>query len=57
MIRNSRYVEPSERSRLVRDFGYLHAEPVYEQQERKLRFKKLLTESPRYQGHVSVGLQ
>jgi len=41
----SRYPNPSERSRLVRDFWKLCIEPVWEQQESKLRVvQKLLPE-------------
>ena len=36
LSRNSRYSKPSEKSRLVRDFGSQNIEPVYEQQRRKL---------------------
>ncbi len=42
--RNSTYVGPSERSRVVRGFGDLDMEPVWEQQKRKLRIQKLLPE-------------
>lgn len=43
--RMSRYPNPSERSRLVRDFWKLCIEPVWEQQESKLRvIQKLLPE-------------
>jgi len=42
--RNSTYAGPSERSRMVRGFGDLDMEPVWEQQKRKLRIQKLLPE-------------
>ena len=43
--RISRSANPSERSRLVRDFWMLQFEPVWEQQESKLRvIQKLLPE-------------
>ena len=42
--RNSTYTGPSERSRLVRGFGDLDMEPVWEQQKRKLKIQKLLPE-------------
>lgn len=42
--RNSTYAGPSERSRVVRGFGDLDMEPVWEQQKRKLKIQKLLPE-------------